>query len=123
MKAVIDFFGPTDLIAMYRNAQHPMVPFLVQSILGTTPDENPDWFRQASPLYQVTKNSPPTLIFHGGRDGLVQIAQSRALQQKLEDAGVPHRLHTYPTEGHGWYGRTLTHSFDLVEEFLEEHVK
>lgn len=119
IKAIIDFFGPTDLIAMYRQPWHPMIPFLVQSVTGTTPDEQPELFRAASPIVHVSPQSPPTLIFHGLQDNIVSPEQSRALAESLRKAGVRHQLITYPNAGHGWAGADLSRSFDSVEAFLK----
>ncbi|MDB5252592.1 MAG: hypothetical protein JWP27_1761 [Flaviaesturariibacter sp.] len=120
--AVIDFFGPTELLAMYERPWHPLVPVALQMITGTTPAGNRDLYLQSSPVSFVTPQAPPTLIFHGGKDPVVDISQSRSLAARLESAGVPHQLVVYPAERHGWYGATLTGSFDTIETFLERHV-
>lgn len=123
VKAVIDFFGPTDLVAMYNDPWHNMIPFLLQMLTGTTPKVKPDVYQQSSPAFFVNNNSAPTLILQGGRDQIVAPSQSHLLQQKLEQAGVPHDLVLYPKERHGWYGANLVNSFDRIEAFLKEHVQ
>jgi acetyl esterase/lipase len=122
VKAIVDFFGPTDLLAMYNNPWHQLVPYALQMVTGATPQSNPDIYRGSSPVNFITAQSPPTLILHGGNDEVVNISQSRLLKQKLQQAGVPHELIEYPNERHGWYGATLTHSFNRVQQFLERHV-
>lgn len=123
VQAVIDYFGPTDLVSMYSHPWHPLVPLALQMITGTTPMQNPDLFTSSSPIEFVSSQSPPTLILHGGKDEVVDVSQSEALAQKLNAAGVPHRLTVYPAERHGrWYGKSLTDSFDQIESFLKEHV-
>lgn len=122
IKAVVDFFGPTDLEAMYRQAGHPLVNVLLSTVTGTTPDANNAVYYQLSPVNFVTAQSPPTLILHGTDDEVVPLSQSQALQQKLQVAGVPHLLQVYPGEGHGWYGTKLSQSFDLVQTFLNQHL-
>jgi acetyl esterase/lipase len=116
--AVIDFFGPTDLLAMYEHPWHPLVPIALQMITGTTPAANRELYRRSSPLAFVTGSAPPTLILHGGQDPVVDISQSRSLAARLNSLGVPHELVVYPGERHGWYGRTLDRSFDAIETFL-----
>ncbi|HYC29012.1 MAG TPA: alpha/beta hydrolase [Chitinophagaceae bacterium] len=124
IKAVIDYFGPTDLLSMYHNPWHPLVPLALQMITGTTPDNDPELFKSSSPIEFVSPQSPPTLILHGGRDEIVAVSQSKALANKLKQAGVKHQLEIYPSERHGrWYGKTLTSSFDHIENFLETHVQ
>ena len=119
---VIDFFGPTDLTTMYQHPWHPMVPFALQMVTGTTPSDNPVLYRQSSPVNFVSAQSPPTLIFHGGNDPVVNISQSEALKKKLQAAGVKNNLVVYPTQRHGWHGSTLSNSFDHIETFLKSAI-
>ncbi len=56
-------------------------------------------------------------------DHVVDISQSRLLKNKLSNAGIKHELVVYPRERHGWYGNSLTNSFDRIEEFLFENVR
>ena len=116
--AVIDFFGPADLSAMYYNPWNAMIPDLMKSFLGGTPETNTA-YKDLSPVNFVTRTTPPTLIFHGRQDYLVSISQSEALQQKLQQAGVVNKLVIYPNAGHGWIGNTLSDSFDKIEDFLK----
>lgn len=117
--AVVDFFGPTDLVAMYQKPWHPLVPVALQMITGTTPTANRAIYEQSSPAQQA----PPTLILHGGLDNVVDVSQSKALHSQLDGAGVPNELVIYPGERHGWHGTALSKSFDKIEGFLTKHVR
>lgn len=121
--AVIDFFGPTDLIDMYRNPWNDMLPFALQMITGYTPSTNEELYFQSSPVNFITPSSAPTLILHGGSDRVVNVNQSKTLALKLDKAGVAHELIVYPNERHGWWGSALTKSFDKIDQFLEKTVK
>src|SRR3954454_2330334 len=46
IKAVVDFFGPTDLITMYNHPWHSMIPHLLKMVTGTTLSANPDLYKQ-----------------------------------------------------------------------------
>ncbi|MDQ3279082.1 MAG: prolyl oligopeptidase family serine peptidase, partial [Bacteroidota bacterium] len=123
INAVIDYFGPTDLLAMYQNPWHPLVPMALQMITGKSPAADKTIFEQSSPAHFVNSQSPPTLLLHGGKDVVVNVSQSQLLAQKLKANNVPHALHVYPEEGHGrWYGETLVSSFNRVEAFLKAQV-
>ena len=122
-KAVIDFFGPTDLIKMYNQPWHPIIPSLLESLMGATPTSNKTLYEQSSPVYFVTNQTPPTLILQGDSDPVVDISQSQLLNDKLQQAGVTHDMIVYPGAGHGWWGDTLSQSFDRVEAFLKANVK
>ena len=123
IKAVIDYFGPTDLTAMYEHPWHPLVTYALQMVTGTTPEDNPELYRQSSPMNFVTSKSTPTLIFHGGSDNVVDVSQSKELHAKLQQVGVVNDLVIYSNERHGWYGRNLTNSFDHVVSFLDKNVQ
>ena len=120
--AVIDFFGPTDLENMYHKPWHPLVPVALQMVTGTTPMQNSEVYRQSSPVNFVSRSSAPTLIFHGARDQVVNVSQSKLLKQRLEKVNVPSELVIYPQERHGWHGSKMSVSFDKIENFLNEHV-
>ncbi len=122
IKAVVDFFGPTDLVAMYQQPWHPLVTLLLNMATGTTPDENMEIYRQMSPINFVTAQSTPTLILHGSADEVVAISQSNALKAKLDAADATSQMQVYEREGHGWFGAKMTHSFDLVQAFLNQHL-
>lgn len=117
--AIVDFFGPTDLLAMYQKPWHPLVPYALQMITGTTPKHNSVIYEESSPINYVSSRSAPTLILHGGSDNIVNVSQSKSLKTRLDKAGVKNELIIYPGKSHGWYGQTLSNSFDRIEEFLQ----
>ena len=123
VKAIVDFFGPTDMVEVYNNPASSQVPSAtVALIVGATPGSNPTLYQQSSPINFVTAQSPPTIILQGGTDPLVSPSQSVALKTKLEAMGVAHQYVLYPTEGHGWYGSNLIDSFNKIYAFLATHV-
>jgi acetyl esterase/lipase len=122
-KAIVSFFGPTDLEHLYNHPAYPAVPFLLSGITGGTPDKNPEAFKASSPISFVDSQSPPTFILHGEDDNLVPVEQSRLLAKKLKQAGVKHDMVIYPNQRHGWRGRDLEDSFNRVKKFLDANVK
>lgn len=121
-KAIIDFFGPTDLVEMYNNPPNPLVQPLLFGVIGGTPATQSLIYQISSPLNYVTNQSAPTLILHGGLDIVVAPSQSVLLNNKLASVSVPHQYYFYPTEGHGWVGANLTDSFNKIQAFLAAHV-
>jgi len=118
-KAIIDFFGPTNLTDLYNTSP---TAFLLSLIVGATPATNADLYYQSSPINFVKAQSPPTIIFQGGADPLVPPSQSANLNEKLQSLGVTHQYVFYPTEGHGWDGSSLTDSFNKLQSFLSSNV-
>lgn len=123
IKAVVDFFGPTDLADMYNNPASGSPAAGIQFLLNGTPSTNAALYTSSSPINFVTPQSPPTIILHGGIDNLVRYQQSVALQNKLILNAVPRQYVFYPTEGHGWVGANLTDSFDKVQAFINLYVQ
>lgn len=122
-KAIVDFFGPTDMTDLYNNPASPAIPqSAVASIVGATPTSNPTLYQQSSPINYATAQSPPTIILQGGVDPLVAASQSATLDTKLTTLGVVHQYVFYPTEGHSWLGANLVHSFNQVQAFLTANV-
>lgn len=121
VKAVVSFFGPSDFNYMYDNPVFPQVPQLLELLLGGSPDDNKAAYFGSSPINYVTEQSCPTLLFQGGKDPLVNPKQSQLLKDKLQKKGVTHQLFVYPNEGHGWYGSSLSDSFDKITNFLKEN--
>jgi len=123
IKAVVDFFGPTDMVDMYNNpASSWAPPSAIAAIVGGTPTSNPSLYQQSSPINFVTAQSPPTIILQGGADVLVSPSQSIALNNKLQTMGVAHQYVFYPSENHGWFGANLSDSFDKIQAFLMANV-
>ena len=122
-KAVVSFFGPTDLIDMYNHPANPQIPYWIQVLLGGTPASNSEMYKASSPVNFVNEESAPTLIFQGGKDPLVSAGQANLLKKKLDASGVPNQLVVYANEGHGWVGNTLSDSFQKISQFLSQHVK
>jgi len=94
VQAVVNLYGPCDLTTEF--AQNNKV---VHQFLGGVYDSIPDIYRQASPIFYITPDDPPTLIFHGSIDDTVPVSQSDTLRVRLNEAGVPneyHRLRGWP---------------------------
>jgi acetyl esterase/lipase len=118
VQAVVDFYGPTDLVALYR------IPKAVASLdlfFGQPPSNAPLPYAAASPIRHVSPRSAPMLLIHGMADPLVPLAQSADLVARLQAAGVPARLLVVPGVGHS-FGLEVDNR-DLVPgilDFLDE---
>ena len=100
--AVVNFYGPTDLTTDFAKKQE-----LVEDFMGGKKfDESPDTYKLASPLFHLTGNDPPTLIFHGTIDSTVPVVQADKLADKLKELGIDYVYERYD----GW-----PHVMDLAE--------
>jgi len=85
VQAVVNLYGPFDMeCAEARDAD------VVRKFIGKTYAEAPELYKLASPLAHLTKDDPPTLIFHGTIDDTVPVAQSDRLAAKLKELGIPY---------------------------------
>jgi len=94
VQAVVNLYGPTDLNTEYARNRGESLNFL-----GESYQERPDLYQAASPRSYISRDDPPTLIFHGTIDSLVPVSQSDSLHQWLDRVGVPneyHRLKGWP---------------------------
>lgn len=69
------------------------------NLLG--PNPSPDLVRNLSNELQVTKDTPPTFLWHTWEDNVVPVENSLQFAQALRKAGVPFDLHIYQKGGHG----------------------
>ncbi|MBL0740390.1 alpha/beta hydrolase [Chryseolinea sp. Jin1] len=107
IKAVLDFYGPSDFLLFYGAADVNVVSTTpdktpVGLLLGASPLNRPDISKQASPVTYVDKNDPPFFIVHGEKDQDVPPVQSYLLKSYLDVAGVKSEL-TY-VKGAPHYG-------------------
>lgn len=125
VKAVVDFFGPTDMTAMYNSPASPLAPSSDIALLfnGATPTTNATLYTQSSPITFANAQAVPTIILHGGQDPIVRVTQASNLRDKLISFNIPRQYVFYPTEGHGWAGAPLTDSFDKIQAFLTQYVQ
>lgn len=126
IKAVVDFFGPTDMADMYNNpGDFPAVTIAL--LLSGTPTTNPSMYQQSSPLtYATTATACPTIILQGELDPLVNaIRQSLVLKTKLTNQGVTNQYVLYPGLHHGddWSPATYTDAFNKIQAFLAANVQ
>ncbi|MGO4706250.1 dienelactone hydrolase family protein [Microvirga sp. 2MCAF38] len=65
---------------------------------------------------------PPTLILHGALDAIVPVANAYAIEALLKQRGIPHDIHIYPSQGHGFRGKALTDGIQRVIAFLQTYL-
>jgi acetyl esterase/lipase len=70
-----------------------------QNLLGANPD--PQLIENLSNEKQVTKETPPTFLFHTGEDAAVAPENSVMFYLALRKHGVPAELHIYEKGAHG----------------------
>ena len=105
VRAVVNFYGPVDLAAGYRDPPRPDpydVRAVVADFMGGTPDALPARYAEASPVRYARAGLPPTLHLYGGRDHIVAARFGRALHARLRAAGATSVYLELPWSEHGF---------------------
>ena len=126
IKAVVDFFGPTNMATMYSDyASNPAGQFGLQALMSGTPATNSTLYAQSSPMtFATTSAACPTIILQGGTDVTVYPTQSTTLRDKLTLAAVVNQYVFYPTLPHGpWDAATNTDAMNKIVPFLATNVQ
>ncbi len=85
--------------------------------------------KEISPIHQLRKNLPPTIIFHGKDDPTVPFATVEKYTQAATELGNQCELVGYPNAKHGFFnhgrdgvpGKYYTATMSRLRKFLEQH--
>ncbi|MBL7014262.1 MAG: alpha/beta hydrolase [Candidatus Marinimicrobia bacterium] len=108
IQGIVNIYGPCDLTTDFALSNSALTDFI-----GHNYDENPNPFKEASPLTHISSDDPPTITFHGTIDKVVPVSQADTLDQRLRRVGVSHEYHRLK----GW-----PHTMDLavpVNEYMQ----
>ena len=84
VQLVVDLYGPPDL----TNKQ-VIEKTDANEFIGKPYSQASGLYKKASPINYLTKDDPPTLIFHGTIDDVVPVEQSGILRSRLNKVGIP----------------------------------
>jgi acetyl esterase/lipase len=114
--AVVALYAPSDLARLYHEAGGHAdgdVRSGLLALLGQPPPDDPDLYRQASPLAYVRAGLAPTLLIHGTWDGAVPVDHTRRLARALTAAGAPVDSVLLPA---------ARHAFDLMPDSVSSQL-
>jgi acetyl esterase/lipase len=92
VKAVLDFYGPSDLLMMTAKNNPDIATDAISILLGASALKRPDLAKRASPVTYVDKDDPPFFIVNGEKDESVPYQQSVVLKSYLDLAGVRNEI-------------------------------
>lgn len=131
--AVISIYAPTNLTWAFDNPANTFVidgKKTLSNFLGGSPHESDELrkrYLSASPTENINAQTPPTLLFHGGKDQLVRLENMYFVTEKLNASNVtnhtvyiPYGQHGFDYNSNGW-GSQITKSVML--KFLAENTQ
>jgi acetyl esterase/lipase len=140
LRAIVSFYGTADFARLHESCQRKVnakEASLVEKMqsgyimkelekwLGGPPSKVPEQYVLASPLLQVSKDSPPLLLIHGGDDHVVPVEQSQLLAAKLQESGRLVNLLVVGGVGHAFDAKNGTNgrlAYAAVLAFLDDHL-
>ena len=127
VQAVACFFPPTDLV----NYGSPELLFVEQEHLKRyrsafavdtkTREEQQKVMQQLSPIYAVSKETPPILLLHGTQDTIVPLEQSQRFIARVKEQGIPAQLIIHQEGEHGW-AETWESDLNLLADWFEKYL-
>ena len=66
-------------------------------------DRVKDYWTYFSPLHNIDKNHPPTLVFFGDSDSLVPVPTAEKYQRRMHELGIRSELQVFSGKGHGFF--------------------
>jgi acetyl esterase/lipase len=125
VRAVVSYYGPTDLIRSYRELPRPDpldVRSVLETFIGGTPGDRPDAYRDGSPLTYATRQLPPTLQVQGLQDHIVMPRFPMSLHDRLRATGTVSVLLEIPAADHAFdavpFGPSAQLALYYTERFL-----
>jgi dipeptidyl aminopeptidase/acylaminoacyl peptidase len=92
--------GMTDLVVDYETTR-PDLRLYSEQMLGGSPTQMPERYRERSPIHHVANIKGRLLIVQGMRDPNVTPENLAAVRRALEGAKIGYELLTFADEGHG----------------------
>jgi acetyl esterase/lipase len=118
VRAVVDWFGPTD----YRLADAEQ-QLTASILLGCPVSLCPDKAALASPVSHVDGGDPPFLIQHGTSDRTVPIVHSEVLHGTLLAAGASSQFDRLEGAGHGSAEFLTAENLAKIDAFLDARLR
>jgi dipeptidyl aminopeptidase/acylaminoacyl peptidase len=92
--------GMTDLVIDYYATRPDLRPYS-EEMMGGSPEDVPDRYRERSPINSVKNIKGDLLIVQGSKDPNVTQDNVHAVTKALQRENIPYELLTFEDEGHG----------------------
>ncbi len=116
VKAIVAGGAPTDL-SFWSDGK------LTGQLLGGSLKGNEKIYHEASPVHDVSNNSPPVFIYHGTKDDLVPLEHPNALIAALRKHDVEHEVYWIEGRSHILAHLFSGHAIPKAISFLDKHLE
>lgn len=123
VQAVVNMAGVIDLLKQPWSLDDPATAGAL--LVGGAISTKPDLVKQTNPITYITKDDPPVLTIHGGKDQAVPLVQSQAFHAALQAAGVHSELVILEKYDHGiaTMGGLPPDTEKVVVPFFDKYLK
>jgi acetyl esterase/lipase len=126
VQAIVSYFAATNLTTILAQS----TPFglgvrepALKRLLGAAPKDAEPLARLASPIFQVDRDDPPLLLFHGDQDPQIPINQSHELEGAYEQQGLDAELIVVHGAAHGGDAFYSSQNVQRVAAFLSAQLE
>jgi acetyl esterase/lipase len=123
LRACVPFYGVYDLSNQHGlQAQPGIDSFFGRAVIKKRFAEEPEAFRNASPMHRIHAGAPPFFVIHGSHDSLAPVEEARHFARLLREtskapvayAEIPGAQHAFEV----FHSRRTTHVKRAVARFL-----
>ena len=101
VQAAAAWYGVSDFTVGAMQFQNHTGKVVLKLFRGSE-EEHPEAYRQASPIFYVSKDGPPLLLAHGEKDDLVPFDQSVRMAEAWRKASLPIEFIPVKNAGHNF---------------------
>ncbi|KAF7416263.1 hypothetical protein PC9H_002528 [Pleurotus ostreatus] len=116
-------YGISD-VAKLAEFTHKFESHYMTRLIGATPEENPQLYKERSPIYHADNITSPLLILQGEIDRVVPKEQAEQMRDIILEKGGVVEYKLYEGEGHGWrQDKNIKDALERELDFYERQFK
>ncbi len=82
-------------------------------------DRVKEYWREISPMHNISQDTPPTIVFLGTKDKLIPVATAEKYKELMEAKGQRCELHLYKDQPHGFFNYNKTDNYEKTVEQMD----